>query len=74
MTEATELSALRRWLTDLRALGYGVLAFMLLEITQGREASAIEVLATIPEVLEVHKVTGPGGRLSPRRNRRWPGG
>ena len=45
---------------DLKQLGYGVLAFMTLEIAQGRESSAITVLAGIPEVLEVHKVTGPG--------------
>lgn len=45
---------------DLKALGYGVLAFMTLEIAQGREASAIDVLSAIPEVLEVHKITGPG--------------
>ena len=45
---------------DLRALGYQVLAFMTLEIAQGQESSAIRVLAAIPEVLEVHKITGPG--------------
>jgi DNA-binding Lrp family transcriptional regulator len=45
---------------DLRALGYQVLAFMTLEIAQGQESSAIQVLAAIPEVLEVHKITGPG--------------
>ena len=45
---------------DLRALGYQVLAFMTLEIAQGQESSAIAVLTAIPEVLEVHKITGPG--------------
>ena len=45
---------------DLRALGYGVLAFMTLEIAQGQESAALDVLSTIAEVLEVHKVTGPG--------------
>ena len=65
-------------------MGYGVLAFMTLEIAQGQEASAIEVLGTIPEVLEVHKVTGPGDllcrvvareqRAPPRRHRAGAGG
>lgn len=45
---------------DLRALGYEVLAFVNLEITQGRLADVVEHLATIPEVLEVHTTTGPG--------------
>ena len=45
---------------DLRALGYRVLAFMTLEVTQGQETSALDVLTAIPEVLEVHKITGPG--------------
>jgi len=48
---------------DLTALGYGVLAFMTLEIAQGRETAAIGVLTEIPEVLEVHKITGPGDLL-----------
>ena len=45
---------------DLGALGYSVLAFTTLEIAQGGEAAVIEGLEAIPEVLEVHKVTGPG--------------
>lgn len=45
---------------DLRALGYGVLAFMSLEIAQGRETAALDALSAIPEVLEIHKITGPG--------------
>jgi DNA-binding Lrp family transcriptional regulator len=48
---------------DLRAQGYGVLAFTTLEIAQGSEAGVIDGLADIPEVLEVHKVTGPGDLL-----------
>ena len=48
---------------DLDALGYAVLAFTTLEIAQGAEAGVIEGLAQIPEVLEVHKVTGPGDLL-----------
>jgi DNA-binding Lrp family transcriptional regulator len=34
-----------------------------LEIAQGQEAAVIDSLATIPEVLEVHKTTGPGDLL-----------
>ena len=45
---------------DLRALGYRVLGFMTLEIAQGQESAALDVLCTIPEVLEIHKITGPG--------------
>jgi DNA-binding Lrp family transcriptional regulator len=45
---------------DLKALGYDVLAFVTLEIAQGRLADVIEHLAGIPEVLEVHATTGPG--------------
>lgn len=45
---------------DLRALGYQVLGFMTLEIAQGHEAPALTVLGEIPEVLEIHKITGPG--------------
>ena len=45
---------------DLKAMGYDVLAFMTLEIAQGREAAALAELTAIPEVLEIHKTTGPG--------------
>lgn len=45
---------------DLRAIGYEVLAFITLEIAQGRLADVVEHLAGIPEVLEVHSTTGPG--------------
>ena len=48
---------------DLRALGYAVLAFTTLEIAQGSETGVMNGLAQIPEVLEVHKVTGPGDLL-----------
>ncbi len=48
---------------DLGALGYAVLAYATLEIAQGGEADVIAGLAAIPEVLEVHKVTGPGDLL-----------
>jgi len=48
---------------DLKALGYSVLAFTTLEIAQGQEGPVIDRLRTVPEVLEVHKVTGPGDLL-----------
>ena len=45
---------------DLGAMGYAVLAFVTLEIAQGRLADVIAHLETIPEVLEAHATTGPG--------------
>ena len=48
---------------DLSALGFTVLAFTTLEIAQGQDAVVIAALARIPEVLEVHKTTGPGDLL-----------
>jgi DNA-binding Lrp family transcriptional regulator len=45
---------------DLRAIGYEVLAFVTLEIAQGRLVDVTEHLAGIPEVLEAHATTGPG--------------
>ena len=45
---------------ELRAMGYEVLAFISLEIAQGRLEDVCDHLREIPEVLEVHTVTGPG--------------
>lgn len=45
---------------DLRTIGYDVLAFVTLEIAQGRLADVVAHLSSIPEVLEVHATTGPG--------------
>ena len=45
------------------ALGYEVTAFATLEIRQGRGQDVLEHLRTIPEVLEVHTITGPGDLL-----------
>ena len=39
-------------------MGYPVLAFVSLEIVQGRLEEAVAGLETVPEVLEVHGVTG----------------
>jgi DNA-binding Lrp family transcriptional regulator len=45
---------------DLRAMGYEVLAFVSLEIAQGQLQHVANDLREIPEVLEIHSVTGPG--------------
>jgi DNA-binding Lrp family transcriptional regulator len=45
------------------ALGYEVTAFATLEIRQGRGHTVLEHLASIPEVLEVHTITGQGDML-----------
>jgi DNA-binding Lrp family transcriptional regulator len=44
----------------LETLGYEVLAFVTLEIAQGRLSDVIDHLADIPEVIEAHSTTGPG--------------
>jgi DNA-binding Lrp family transcriptional regulator len=43
----------------LRAAGYPVLAFVSLEIVQGRLPEAIAWLREVPEVLEAHGTSGP---------------
>lgn len=43
---------------DPHALGYPILAFVSLDIAQGRLTEAVAVLQAIPEVLEVHAVSG----------------
>ena len=49
---------------DPAALGYAVTAFITLEIRQaGGHDPVAERLATIPEVLEVHTITGAGDML-----------
>jgi DNA-binding Lrp family transcriptional regulator len=45
------------------ALGYGVTAFATLEIRQGRGARVAEHLRRIPELLELHTITGAGDML-----------
>jgi len=45
---------------DIRRMGYEVLAFVSLEIAQGRLADVCDHLREIPEVLEIHSITGPG--------------
>jgi DNA-binding Lrp family transcriptional regulator len=48
---------------DLRAMGYEVLAFVSLEIAQGHLDVVCRHLREIPEVLEIHSVTGQGDLL-----------
>ncbi len=48
---------------DPGALGFGVTAFATLEIKQGRGDAVLAHLERVPEVLEVHKITGPGDLL-----------
>ena len=50
-------------IVSLPAMGYSVLAFTTLEIVQGQEGGVLAGLAKIPEVLEAHKITGPGDLL-----------
>jgi DNA-binding Lrp family transcriptional regulator len=45
------------------ALGYTVTAFATLEIRQGRGRDVLQHLAAIPQVLEVHTITGQGDML-----------
>ncbi|MCP2258950.1 DNA-binding transcriptional regulator, Lrp family [Streptoalloteichus tenebrarius] len=48
---------------DLAAVGYGLTAFAILEIAQGRRQQVAERLAAIDEVCEVHATTGQGDLL-----------
>jgi DNA-binding Lrp family transcriptional regulator len=45
---------------DAEAMGYGVTAFTTLEIRQGYVSSVIDHLDGVPEILEVHTITGQG--------------
>jgi DNA-binding Lrp family transcriptional regulator len=44
---------------DPARLGYAISAFMLIELAQGRLAEAVEVMESIPEVLEADAISGP---------------
>jgi DNA-binding Lrp family transcriptional regulator len=48
---------------DPAALGYGITAFATLEIRQGRGRDVRAHLASIPELLEMHTITGEGDML-----------
>ncbi|MEO9139729.1 MAG: Lrp/AsnC family transcriptional regulator [Jatrophihabitans sp.] len=45
------------------ALGYAVTAYATLEISQGRGRAVLDHLRSIPQVLEVHTITGQGDML-----------
>ena len=56
---------------DVRAMGYGVLAFTTIDIAQGRLGDVVAHLREVPEVLEAHAITGPGDmhcRVAARTN------
>jgi DNA-binding Lrp family transcriptional regulator len=44
---------------DPSKLGYGVAAFVMIELAQGRLAEAVEVMDAMPELLEADGVSGP---------------
>jgi DNA-binding Lrp family transcriptional regulator len=44
---------------DPAAMGYGISAFMLVELTQGRLDEAVEALERLPELIEADAVSGP---------------
>ncbi|MGI8677181.1 MAG: Lrp/AsnC family transcriptional regulator [Jatrophihabitans sp.] len=48
---------------DPDALGYTVTAYATLEISQGRGKAVLAHLRSIPQVLEVHTITGQGDML-----------
>jgi DNA-binding Lrp family transcriptional regulator len=48
---------------DRHALGFEVLAFVSVQVTQGREAPVLDGLTAMPEVLAVHKTTGDADLL-----------
>lgn len=41
------------------AMGYPILAFVLMDLAQGRLAEAVEVLDRVPEVIEADAISGP---------------
>jgi DNA-binding Lrp family transcriptional regulator len=44
---------------DPGAMGYAISAFVFVELNQGRLAEAVELLSTVPEVLEADAISGP---------------
>jgi DNA-binding Lrp family transcriptional regulator len=48
---------------DLAAMGYGLTAFAVLEIAQGKRGEVAQRLSAIDEVCEVHATTGEGDLL-----------
>ncbi len=60
-----DLGVIQSWGPELdaRATNYGVTAFTTLSIAQGTHDDVVAHLASIPEVIEVHVVTGAGDLL-----------
>ena len=44
---------------DPGAMGYAISAFVFVELNQGRLAEAVELLGSVPEVLEADAISGP---------------
>jgi DNA-binding Lrp family transcriptional regulator len=44
---------------DAAALGYPITAFVLIELAQGRLSDAVEVMRSLPELLEADAISGP---------------
>jgi DNA-binding Lrp family transcriptional regulator len=61
LTKLTERGVIKSFgpEVDPERMGYPVVAFIFLEITQGRLAEAVEHLQSVPEVLEAHATSGP---------------
>ena len=61
LTKLTERGVIKSFgpEVDPGRMGYPVLAFVFLEITQGRLTEAVEHLESVPEVLEAHATSGP---------------
>src|SRR3954470_13200591 len=54
---------------DPHRMGYPIMAFVFLQITQGRLDEAVRVLEAVPEILEATATSGPSallGRIVPR--------
>lgn len=45
---------------DLAKIGFDVVAFTTIEVTQGRFSDVVAVLETMPQVIEVHTIAGVG--------------
>jgi DNA-binding Lrp family transcriptional regulator len=59
LAKLTDRGAITGLGVDPAEIGYPVLAFVFLEISQGRLAEAITTLEAIPEILEAFGTTGP---------------
>ncbi|MBI9113506.1 Lrp/AsnC family transcriptional regulator [Sanguibacter suaedae] len=49
---------------DPRAMGYELLAFVMLSISQSARDAAVENLARLPEIIEMHAISGEGDLLA----------